>query len=89
MSVKGHKRTHACYKIGEIQWSSSAAADTTQRLRAVPYSVGASFTQAYEAASEHNPSLCSNLRLDASPPLRGRWRRKAAQMKAPQSQVHP
>ena len=27
---------------------------------------------AYEAASERNPSLCSNPRLDASRPLRGR-----------------
>jgi len=37
-------------------------------------------TPAYEAASEHNPSLCSNPRLDASRSLRDRWRRKAAEV---------
>jgi hypothetical protein len=46
-------------------------------------------TPADEAASEHNLSLCSNPRLDASPPLRGRWHRKGAQVKASHSQVPP
>jgi hypothetical protein len=44
-------------------------------------------TPAYEAASEHNPSLCSNPRLNASQPLRGRFRCKAVQVKASQCQL--
>jgi hypothetical protein len=45
-------------------------------------------TPAYEVASEHSPSLCSNPQLDASQRLRGRWRRKAAQVKASQYRLY-
>jgi hypothetical protein len=45
-------------------------------------------TTAYEAASEHNPPLCSNSRLVASQLLRGRSRRKAAEVKASQCQLY-